>query len=679
MDRVRQEKAGSLERRTVSVFPRIPLSGALDLTWRCNNRCRHCWVRLPPDSTSSRDELSFEEVRRIVDEARSMGCRHWSLSGGEPMLREDFTDIFKYVMSKCSSYSLNTNGTRITPEIARAMRRRGVKMVALYGASARVHDRVTRRPGSFEEAIQGIAFLREAGAGFTVQLVPMRENLGEWEQMIDLARSLSPRYRVGAAWLHLSGHRDEEANREILRQRLDPAAAVLLDPPPWGDLPDPDAQAQPACGPDPAAAPADDRLFAACIGRRREFHVDPYGGMSFCSFLRDPSLRFDLRRGSVEECWDRFIPSLADRVRGGREYREGCGTCERRKDCRWCAAHGWLEHGRFPARVEYLCKLARESGKVREDRERSHSRSFGIGGITLRVVFDLPIREDTFLPKFDGFRVAGPGSDPVRIRHSFGLPDLEGKDLGEEVYRRPPWAIHRARGGWVYLGISPDPGDASLHKVAVFSDDYTRGRIYHPDAETFHKGGLASLTLLPTDQILLAPLLADRQGMILHAAGVILEGQGLLFVGPSGAGKSTVASLLRADAEVLCDDRMIVRRKDGAFRVFGTWSHGDLPDVSPSSAPLRAVLFLEKAGENRLVPLDPGPEIVRRLLSVVIRGHETRAWWEKTLGLAERLGREVPFFSLEFDRRDGLAAILREALGPVPGDRPSGSAEGIPA
>jgi len=158
-------------------MPRLPLSGSIDLTYRCNNNCRHCWLRIPPGAPEKQDELSFDEICHIVEEARSMGCRHWSISGGEPMLRPDFAEIFDYITSRSASYSINTNGTMITPEIAQLMKRKGSKMVALYGATEAVHDHITRNPGSFQATMRGFELLKEAGAGFTVQLIPMNSTL----------------------------------------------------------------------------------------------------------------------------------------------------------------------------------------------------------------------------------------------------------------------------------------------------------------------------------------------------------------------------------------------------------------------------------------------------------------------------------------------------------------------
>ena len=112
----------------------------------------------------------------MVDQSRALGVREWAISGGEPMLREDFSELFEYVTAKAHTYTLNTNGTLITPAIARQLTRKGAKMVAVYGATAEVYDHVTRNPGGFEELLQGLNYLKEAGAGFIVQLIPMRDN-----------------------------------------------------------------------------------------------------------------------------------------------------------------------------------------------------------------------------------------------------------------------------------------------------------------------------------------------------------------------------------------------------------------------------------------------------------------------------------------------------------------------
>ena len=642
-------------------LPRLPLDGNLDLTYRCNNTCRHCWLWLPPDAQQCREELSFEEIRRIVDEARAMGCQAWAISGGEPMLRPDFAEIFAYITRKAVHYKLNTNGTLITPEIARLLTRKGNKMVALYGATAEVHDGVTRNPGSFEATMRGFAYLKEAGAGFTVQIVPMRANYHQYDEMLALARSLSPHYRVGAPWLWLSACRSETRNREIAHQRLDPASVIALDEP----VPTTEAmaargdrQADPgafSCG----VAQTDDRLFASCIAARRDFHIDPYGQISFCCFIKEPALRYDLRAGTFHEAWEAFIPSLADAVRGGQEYLNNCGSCELRGDCRWCAVYGWLEHGRYSAKVDYLCKVAAEARRFKEDWIRTHIRYYQIAGITVRVAADFPITDKTFASKFAEFRVAGPGDDTISIRLVSALPALADLRLGKEVYRRRPWAIYRQHDSWVYLGLVSDDVHSEPNLVASLSDDHTQTTICR-SGDTYRNGSLHSLTTFSSDQLVLARVLADRQGCYLHASGIILDGKGLLFVGHSEAGKSTMMKMLRGQGEILCDDRVIVRRWPEGFYIHGTWSHGELPDVSPAGAPLRAILFLEKARGNELVPITDKKERIGQVLSHVVKPLQTANWWEKTLDLAGKIAAEVPAYHLRFDKSVQVVDLLKQ-------------------
>jgi MoaA/NifB/PqqE/SkfB family radical SAM enzyme len=644
------------ERITVQDGPRLPLEGSVDLTYRCNNACRHCWVSLPANSSEREKELSFDEITRIVAEARAMGCQRWAISGGEPMLRPDFAEIFDYITRKSVSYSLNTNGTLITPRIARLMKRKGTKMVALYGATAAVHDHITRTPGSFEAVMQGFAYLKEAGARFIIQLIPMKDNYGQLNEMIRLAESLSPLWRIGASWLYLSAYGNPERNREILKQRLHPLEVLELDKPDLSLKDSLEKEESSGC----RHARDDGRLFSSCIAVRNDFHVDPYGRMSFCAFIQDPALRYDLKAGTFQHGWDVFIPSLSGAVRGGGEYQENCGSCEFREDCLWCPVYGYLEHGRFSAKVEYLCSVASESKRYRESSVKDQRRYYQIAGITIRVESELPITDTTFSPKFKRFEVNSPGEDSITIRHRFSLPDLRNQDLGVEVYRKAPWAIYRKGVSWIYVGISPDPQDPDVHVVAVFNHSHSRATIYHGQTQRdlFVKGKLTALTLFPSDQILLARVLADRGGCFFHAAGAIFNGKGLLFVGHSDAGKSTIATMLKAKAEILCDDRIIVRDGPEGLRIYGTWSHGDVPEVSASSAFLKAIFFLEQAKHNRLIPIKDKGEKFKKLLPFLIKPLETREWWERMLFLVHGIANEVPCYSLQFDKSGGVVELL---------------------
>jgi hypothetical protein len=141
-----------------------------------------------------------------------------------------------------------------------------------------------------------------------------------------------------------------------------------------------------------------------------------------------------------------------------------------------------------------------------------------------------------------------------------------------------------------------------------------------------------------------------------------INGKGLLLVGHSDAGKTTAARMLRKHGEVLCDDRIIVRCRPDGLRIHGTWSHGDLADVSAGSAPLSAILFLEKAHANRLVPVTKGIETARLLVQHMVKPLVTGDWWEKILALIENMAQEVPAYRLQFDKTGRMVDAIMKIL-----------------
>jgi len=313
-------------------------------------------------------------------------------------------------------------------------------------------------------------------------------------------------------------------------------------------------------------------------------------------------------------------------------------------------------------------------------------RYYQIGGLTVQVESDLPITETTFQPKFKCFEVAGPGEDNVIIRHHFAPLNLEKMDLGRCVYRKAPWAIYRKGDTWIYLAVSAPMKDTEAGDMGVLSADHTHAEMYHAREDSFRRGNWQSLSMFTTDQIWLAPVLADRRAVLLHSAGVILNGQGLLFVGHADAGKSTTVTLLKdagIGVEILCDDRNVVRRwlpppardggaphpappppvtREGEWRVHGTWSHGDVADVSPASAPLRAILFLQQDTRNEIAPLTDRKEIWKRLLVALIRPMVTAEWWQKEMNVLEQIVNEVPCYTMRFDKSGAIVAELENQL-----------------
>jgi hypothetical protein len=289
-------------------------------------------------------------------------------------------------------------------------------------------------------------------------------------------------------------------------------------------------------------------------------------------------------------------------------------------------------------------------------------RRYRIGGVTVRVESDLAVTKETFAPKLRLFEVDEPGEDTVTLHHHFGLPDLPSG--ATEVLRCRPWTVYRGEGSWIYVQHRSAAPGADRELVGVFDDRHTSGRIYHGTEQVFHRGGAGSLTLFPSDMLVLAPVLADRGGVYLHSCGIELDGRGYLFAGPSGAGKSTLARALRGRATVLCDEAVILRRWPEGFRIHGTWSHGELADVSPSSAPLDAVFFLERGERSQIEPLREARKAAAAFLSCLMKPLMTRDWWARVLPLVDAAVREVPRYTLRFDDREGVAELLESVQRP---------------
>jgi hypothetical protein len=117
--------------------------------------------------------------------------------------------------------------------------------------------------------------------------------------------------------------------------------------------------------------------------------------------------------------------------------------------------------------------------------------------------------------------------------------------------------------------------------------------------------------------------------------------------------------MLQDKAKVLCDDRIIVRRWPKGFKIHGTWSHGDVPDVSSEASPLQAILFLKQDRKNRLIPIDRKQVAVGSLLACLIKPFVTAGWWEQMLALVDQMAHKIPCYSLHFTQDGEVIDLLR--------------------
>lgn len=155
-------------------------------TRRCNLRCVHCYAA--SDNQPASNELSTAEAKTLIDDLASFGAPVLLLSGGEPLLRDDVFELLPHAAGKGLRTVISTNGTCITPGVARKLAESNVAYVgvSLDAADPKRNDEFRGRLGAFDEALAGLRACREAGIRVGVRFTMTRRNIDEIDALLDL-------------------------------------------------------------------------------------------------------------------------------------------------------------------------------------------------------------------------------------------------------------------------------------------------------------------------------------------------------------------------------------------------------------------------------------------------------------------------------------------------------------
>jgi radical SAM protein with 4Fe4S-binding SPASM domain len=171
----------------------IPLSVHLDITWRCNERCIHCYL-----DHDGQDEMSTVEIKDLLRQLAESGTFFLSISGGEPLVRHDCFEILEHARELGFNVKLKTNAVMIGEAEANRLRRLGIEQiqVSIYSHRPEIHDSITGLPGSLHRSLHAIRCMTAEGLKVSITDVLMQQNAGDAMAVYQLAKDLKVEFSI---------------------------------------------------------------------------------------------------------------------------------------------------------------------------------------------------------------------------------------------------------------------------------------------------------------------------------------------------------------------------------------------------------------------------------------------------------------------------------------------------
>lgn len=304
----------------------VPLSVQLDLTYRCNERCVHCYL-----DHHDHGEMTTAEIKHLLDEMADAGVFILTLSGGEIMLRKDFFEILEYARQLTFCVKLKTNAVLIREREAKRIRDLGVEsiQVSIYSHRPEVHDAITLVPGSLKRSVAAIRFLKSQGLKVIIANVLMTHNMQDYPGVRALATELGVECTLDPTITPMM-----DGNRSTLALGVDQATLrqVFRDQSLVGDT-------EEFCA--VSAKPSENAMESLpCSAGHTACYVSPYGDVY-------PCVQFPLPSGNVRQ--QRFLDIWrhSDQLNEVRSIRvkdlPSCSQCTHVSNCTRCPGLAYME------------------------------------------------------------------------------------------------------------------------------------------------------------------------------------------------------------------------------------------------------------------------------------------------------------------------------------------------
>ena len=304
----------------------VPIGAQIDLTYRCNERCIHCYL-----DHDDHGEMTTREIKDVLSQMADAGVFFLTISGGEIFMRKDFYEILEFAHAKTFCIKLKTNAILIRPDDAKRIRSLGVDsvQVSIYSHRGEVHDGITKVRGSLKRSLEGIRLLREQGLNVIIANALMSNNLQDYREVKALAAELGVKCTLDPTITPMM-----DGNRSILHLNVgeEDLKRVFRDESLVGNV-------EEFCAP-PVGADQDALDSLPCSAGHTACYVSPYGDVYPCVQFPLPS--GNLRKTKFIDIW-RDSPQLNE-VRSIRlRDLPSCSSCAHGGTCTRCPGLAYLE------------------------------------------------------------------------------------------------------------------------------------------------------------------------------------------------------------------------------------------------------------------------------------------------------------------------------------------------
>lgn len=323
---------------------RVPVTGGYEITHRCNLACIHCY--LGPGCQHRKheqEELSTARALAMLDEITEAGCLHFLITGGEPLLRKDFPEIYSRAKTNGLLVTVFTNGTLLTDEHADLFRDLPPQSIeiSVYGATAATYEGITGVEGSYRRCLAGIERLLRKPVNVLLKTVIMKPNQHEFHAIEALAKGFGVKFRCDAQVFPSFG-----GDMTPLALRVPSRDAVALE------FSDAKRRGEWQTFHERTSASVDSGRLFTCGAGISTFHIDSSGRVSPCLMTPNPS--FTLAERSFLDGWNTVIGTIREK-QAAADFP--CNGCSRKMLCGYCPGFFALENGAEHLPSEYLCAM----------------------------------------------------------------------------------------------------------------------------------------------------------------------------------------------------------------------------------------------------------------------------------------------------------------------------------